>query len=292
MDKLTRYANNLKKKKERAKKVINDLKNQGFVVPQNIRDFAESSTNDRITKKTYDKAMISLNLNRLKSSAKLKVDKVYHPSNPSYDINTSVQTDVSFSKLKSGVNKALKDSRENDRLGNILASIVLQDSGKAPAPGLETANFKIDNTFDPSKPYELSKHIQFKTMTQDIAKEIMQTPFASAEGYEAFAENAAHRGYMKNVKKLTSNNLTPEQIDSLETIMNSSQAWNIAKKNAYDSNQSVMNWSMLYNQVANAKNELDGSDFDKILTLLENEASMGQITRVVDEMLISYQKGE
>lgn len=290
MDKLQHYAAKLQVNKQKALEEIKNLESAGFVVPESVKQRASSPTPNRITQATYKREMIGLNKHRIRSTARLVVDEVYHPTNPTYDIKANVTTDVKFSSLKGDVNKALKDSKPNERLNNIIRLVVV----KAGVPqnqwaGLETDTFKIDNEYDPTKPYTLSQHIQFKQVTPTLAKEIMKTPFANEAVYEAFEEAAAHRGYMKNVQKITG--LDPVQIDTLESVMNSSSAWTIAKRNAQDSNQVLENWTHLYNKLADSQNDIEDSDFDKIVTMIDNEDPLSSIIRSVDDIMTAYMKG-
>lgn len=290
LGKLERNAKKVEKMKEKAREEIQRLKDTGFSVEPSIIALANSPTPLRVTDKTLEKMKIGLNLSRIRSTRTIDIEVVNNIKNGGASTYTDpINTGIKVTGLKKTINDILKNSKPSDRLANDLAVIVMNLSGRTPAPGLETEYFKIDDKFDPSKLYELSKHIKFKKMDPKTARIILQNPFTNEAAYEKFQEDAKHRGYLSNVQANPDlSNISEATLVELEAIMNSSAAWHIAKRNAHDSEQTKENWTKLYNKL---DEEYEDDDLDELVTMIENEESLTSIIKRADEMLTSYMKG-
>lgn len=289
-DKLADYAKKLERAKARAREEIKNLKNAGFSVDPSIIELANSPTPARIAKTTLDRAMIGLNVNRIRSTRTIDIDSINNIKVGGSQIQTGpIDTGIKVTGIKDTINKILKDSKPSDRLGMDLAKLVLDTTGELPKAGMKTELFEIDDDFDPSKSYELSKHIKFKKMDAETARIILKNPLTNDVAYEKFQEDAKHRSYLSNVKSDPYlSTLSPETLSNLESIMNSSAAWHIAKRNAHDSEQTKENWTKLYNKL---DDEYEDDDLDELVTMIENEESLTSIISRADEMLTSYMKG-
>ena len=290
LGKLERNAQKVERMKENARKEIKRLKDAGFSVEPSIVELANSPTPRRVTDKTVEKMKIGLNLNRIRSTRTIDIKEVNNVTYGGAPISTNpINTGIKVTGLKKTINDILKSAKPSDRLANDLAVMVKNLSGKLPEPGLENEFFKIDDNFDPSKIYELSKHIKFKKMDPETAKIILQNPFTNDAAYEVLQKDIHHRSYITNIKNYKDlSKISPETAADLESIMNSSAAWQIAKRNAHDSDQTKENWSKLFSKL---DNEYEDNDLDELVTMIENEESLTSIISRADEMLTSYMKG-
>lgn len=294
-DKLADYAKKLEKAKERARKEIKNLKNSGFSVDPSIIELANSPTPARIAKTTLDRAMIGLNLNRIRSTRTIDIKEVNNVRTGGTPISTNpINTGIKVTGLKKTINDILKNAKPSDRLGNDLAVMVKNLSGKLPEPGLETEYFKIDDKFDPSRSYELSKHIKFKKMDPKTAKIILQNPFTNEAANEVLQKDIHHRAYLTTAKKYLDEDdydVSVETLSNLENIMNSSLVWRKCIVDEKDSDQTLNNWKKLYKRFEQGFEE---SDLDTLLNMLDNDLEdIYDIIAKADEFLDSYrqQKG-
>lgn len=304
MGKLEEYAKRLENKKIRARLEIESLERQGYFIPESIKKTAYSTTPSRVSKKTYLNTP-NLDLRRIRSSKTLKLTDFTYAQitqqGTGFTSDEPVITSVHGTpkQMTDKLNKMLKSAKPSSQLASDIQRMIFKfDNGELKLKdGVE-----IDASYDPNKDWTISQHIKF-TKPLDVAdiKFLLGHANVTPEAQEVFEADSAHRTYMSNIMNsrlqpdgtvLPSplKNLSQATINTLESIMNTSQAWNVAKKNAKDSEQVQENWTKLFGALDDVKDDQD--DFDTIVTMIENEESFSSILDKVDEILTSAMKGE
>lgn len=288
MGKLEQYAKRLKQNAAKAAAYIGELEKAGFTVSPSVKEVVEQSLNapDRITQKTYKKAMISLNKNRIKSTTRLNMTEFHDP----YDPNTIIKTDkesLVLSKLTSDINRRMRKAGGDQILEGDILRAILSVKGIIK-PGADNEYFSISPNYNPKTDY-LQDVITFKKLPLATLKQLLRSTRLSQAGEEAYAEDWHGRAYQTLLDRLKQEddrfaNISQDTIGKLKQAMNSSQAWNIAKKGAKDSEQVLENWTKIYTATEQAtKNDNDA--LDDILTMIENESSMNEIISYVDDII-------
>ena len=298
MGKLEQYAKRLKANAERAQAYIGELENAGFTVPDNIKNIVQTSLNsgNRITKATYDKAMISLNKNRIKSTAKINFTEFHDPYNSSRII-TADKESLPLSKLVNDINKRMKKASGDEILEGDIQSAIQLLKGKVVA-GETNQYYSISPNYNPKKDY-LQDVVTFKQLPPIVIKNLLRSTRLSQAGEEAYNYDWHHRSYNSLVKNIDSlKNIKPSTLGKLEVIMNSSQAWNVAKKGMeYESKKNAKgwkkgevrdNWEQLFNAVEKVKD--DDTAFDKVVTMIENEEDFETILDYVNDIIANGKK--
>lgn len=195
----------------------------------------------------------------------------------------------------STLNKSLEHAssvlKGSEKIANYLAPIVMKLFGKNHViePGEKTEYYKVDENYT-GDINELFRYIKFFKLPDDSPVQsykglIEEDPHASVKQYAQFKKEWADKAYLTNVK-----NLKLTQAEDLAFIMNTSAAWHIASRSAYDSNQVQERWQTLYDSVQKAYNSGDQSIFDKVLAMIENEKSLNSIINKVDDMIYNLLK--
>lgn len=196
-------------------------------------------------------------------------------------------------KLTKRMNKALQEAEglypENVKTHEYtgqLQSLVqeLKDKPELAKSGEETEFYSISDEYNPKKEEELYKDIEFSSIpvtpeTMAIVSATEQKVRDERLRIERLKEDISNKTYNKNVKNIQ--NLDLATMYTLENIMNSSAAWNVCKKNADDSDQVKQNWEELYRYTRLAYDN-DFLLFDKVCTMIENEADLDIIVNYVD----------
>lgn len=92
--------------------------------------------------------------------------------------------------------------------------------------------------------------VKFKTLPVKVLSLVQQAaknPQTDPELYEEFKNSSKLAGFLKNYNKIIgqaaqATNLPTNIVRGLMWVMNTSQAWNVAKKHTYDSDQVEANW--------------------------------------------------
>lgn len=195
----------------------------------------------------------------------------------------------------STLNKSLEHAssvlKGSEKIANYLAPIVMKLYGKNHIiqPEEKTDYYEVDENYT-GDINELFRYIKFFKLTDDSPVQsykdlIEEDPHASVKQYAEFKKKWADKSYNTNTKNL---NLT--QAEDLAFIMNTSAAWHIASRSAYDSNQVQERWQTLYDSVQKAYNSGDQTIFDKVLAMIENEKSLNSIINKVDDMIYNLLK--
>lgn len=288
MGKLEQYAKRLKQNARKAAEYIGELEKAGFTVSPAVKEVVEQSLNspDRISQKTYKRAMISLNKNRIKSTTRLNMTEFHDP----YDPNTIIKTDkesLVLSKLTSDINRRMRKAGGDQILEGDILRAILSVKGIIKA-GADNEYFSISPNYNPKTDY-LQDVITFKKLPLATLKQLLRSTRLSQAGEEAYAEDWHGRAYNTLLDRLKKEddrfaNISQDTIGKLKQAMNSSQAWNIAKKGAKDSDQVLENWSKIYTAAEEA-NKKDNDALDNILTMIENESAMNEIISYVDDII-------
>lgn len=305
MGKLEQYAKRLEAKKAKARAEIEKLESEGYYIPESIKRSAYSTTPSRVSKRTY-LSTPNLNLQRIRSSKTLQLTDFKYASitqqGTGFTSDKPVVTSVKGTpkQMTDKLNKMLKNAKPSSQLASDIQRMIftMHDDGSYDIrDGVE-----IDSSYDPSKDWSISQHIKFtKPLSVDVIKFLLGHANVTPEAQDIYEKDSAHRTYMSNInnmrrqpdgtyQKSPLQNLTPEAIATLEVVMNTSQAWNIAKKNAKDSEQVQENWTRLFNALDDAKDDEDG--FDELISMIENEESFSNILAKADDIITNAMKGE
>ena len=157
------------------------------------------------------------------------------------------------------------------------------DMSYKPQAGDENKYFKISDDYT-GKEAELFKYVEFKSIPDDYAQDveaIQDLDWSSSENYYSHLADIAHQKYVSN---LGSMNITPQIIDNLEQIMNSSAAWHIACRWTDDSEQAKSNWLSIFDAGQKALNT--SSDiFNSFCQMIRNEEDISVILDTVDDLI-------
>lgn len=289
IDKRVHFADLLRKQKEKVRNFISKMRANGFTVAKETIALANEPTPAMIQEKTYREKMVGLNINRVKSQARIVISEIYHPTDASRKITGDIDTEVRVTNLKKNINKILKEADPSTRLANTLQLMVVIKEGKPAAPGMDNEFFTIDSTYDPKKDYELSKHIKFKKISVDEAREILKNPFTNYNANEEYRKITPYVSNIQSSKYLS--NMSMKTIMDLDYIMNTSYAWNIAKRGAYDSKQVKSKWVRLFKHVEDVyRTDKDG--LSKLITMIENEESFETIIQEANSIIKNAMKGD
>ena len=289
MGKLEQYAKKLEAKKAKARARIAELEKLGYTIDESIKKTANAPKVERVTKRTL-MYQPNLDLRRINASAKYNID--LHLRNPYTQQplqNGDVNATFKASTFARNLNKALKEAPDIDTY-NLLADYIKRVTGSKPKKGLETDKFKLSEDYDPKKP--LKDYITFKN---DIKPSdfihILNIPQSTSIGSKIYEEDWKRRSYASNVGALAKKKIINGQtMDKLERIMNTSHAWNIAKKGMkYEDGKqdgSIQGrWGALYNAVSDIQDSGDNNALDTLLTMIENEEDFDDIIDFVDSII-------
>lgn len=156
-----------------------------------------------------------------------------------------------------------------------------------PEAGDKTTYFTISKDYT-GNPNELFRYVHFKTIPRgtEYVEKILELDWSSPENYYSHLADINAQRYSSN---LTDSGFTPEVINLLEHIMNTSAAWRIAKRNAQDSDQVKSNWLTLFSTAQEAQGA--GSNvMNKFVQMVMNEEDLGIIMQTIDTMIYSAVK--
>lgn len=195
------------------------------------------------------------------------------------------------SELNKSLEHASSVLKGSSDIANYLAPILQELYGENHIiePGETTEYYKVDENYT-GDINELFRYITFYKLPDDFnvqsyKERIEDDPHTSAEKYAAFKKDWMNKSYSTNTS-----NLTLTQAEDLAFIMNTSAAWHIASRAAYDSEQALERWQTLYNAVQKAYNSGDQTIFDKIVQMIENEKTINSIINKVDDLIYKMLK--
>ena len=193
------------------------------------------------------------------------------------------------SKLKKVLEQAKELYPENIKTNEYtpqLQSLIMDLKNEPEVADAEDVSdfYSISPEYNPKKEEELFRNIDIKTLpyTEDIeniTEALSQKLHDEQVRVQLLKEDIANKSYNSNVKSI--NNLDVYTMYTLENVMNSSAAWHICKSYDDDSDQTKANWEELYNYTRLAL-DTDFELFDKVVTMIENEASLDNIINYID----------
>lgn len=317
-------------KKAKVRKYIEEHEARGYTYSKELKDFVYAKTPKRVTKgSAYEQeAKVVLNMNRIKSmneKVNLHLAGATHTQMGNPIIGENKEYDITLNKKSyvKQVNKAIKQaSSEVKKTGNdMLTEQIIQFANKhgiySLKPGEDNEWFTIDKKYDPKKPYTLNQHITFKKFDIDwdnpkdnddreFLDKVYMNPYVSNEAKEIFNEDVSRRSYATLLNNIMDENDDISKMGwqtaiTLESIMNTSMAWNIAKSDALDSDQVKDNWTDLYVAVASIDKKSDyviddnkviRNCYDYVIQMIQNEEDLETILDVVDNRIEQSMKGD
>ena len=156
-------------------------------------------------------------------------------------------------------------------------------------------HFTISDDFDGNL-NNLFKYITFKDIPPEVddryVSNILGLDWSTPEAYNNHVQEINHKIYESNLSGQGLDISTPYYV-MLESVMQSSAAWHIAQKSAYDSEQSKSNWLDLYTAGMEAS-DLSNSNpeiWDDFVKMITNEESLDVIIKEVDKAITAAMKG-
>lgn len=162
---------------------------------------------------------------------------------------------------------------------------LLDNQQYQPKPGDENQYFKISTDYTGQKA-ELFKYVEFKKIPEKFDKDveaIEEMDWSSPENYYEHLADINNQKYMSNVNQMDIP-VTPQVIDALSQIMNTSAAWSIAGKWTSDSDQVQQNWMALFDAGQKALNT-DNNVFDRFIQMIRVEEDLSYILEEVDNLV-------
>lgn len=156
-------------------------------------------------------------------------------------------------------------------------------------------DFTIDDDFDGNL-NNLFKYIHFKDIPPEASdsyiENIINLEWSTPEAYNNHVQEINDKIYASNLKG-EGIEINSTYYMLLESIMQSSAAWNIAKRNAYDSDQVKSNWLTLYSagMEASDMSNTNPSILDKFNQMVMNEESLDVIIATIDNAIAAALKG-
>lgn len=179
-------------------------------------------------------------------------------------------------------------NKEYGRELKALLKELMNDPNYKPQPGdgyyLENPYFEISKDYT-GKTAELFKYVTFKRVPEEYEASVIaigEMDWSSPENYYSHLADIAAQKYDTLLK---GSGYDPFTMDILESIMNSSAAWHIACRDAYDSDQALENWQELYDAGRWAIQEGDEYVVDEYVAMILNEDRLDYILRKVDELV-------
>ena len=138
---------------------------------------------------------------------------------------------------------------------------------------------------------------------QGYIQDILNVPQTTNKGQELYKEDWHHRSFVQGVDNILDrqggsllSGLTRSKIDALEYIMNTSEAWNIAKKGfSYKDgkNKGVVQdrWIKLYKAVSDMEDN-DDDAFNTVKTMIDNEEDFDKILKYVNDTIKKIQEAK
>lgn len=312
MGKLEQYAKRLEAKKAKARAEIEKLESEGYYIPESIKSSAYSTTPSRVSKRTYLNTP-NLNLHRIRSHRTLQLTNFKRAEitrqGTGFTTKEPVVTSVKGTpkQMTDKLNKMLKNAKPSAQLASDIQRMIIKihpDESYEIRDGVE-----IDSSYDPSKDWTISQHIKFtKPLSVDEIKFLLGHANVTPEAQDVYERDSAHRTYMSNIYNKRKQkdgtyidsplkNLSQETIDTLESVMNTSQAWNIAKRGMkYEDGKKdgriQDRWTKLFKALDDIQNTNDEDGFDELVSMIENEESFSTIMAKADEIITNAMKGE
>ena len=164
-----------------------------------------------------------------------------------------------------------------------------------PKAGDVNEFFEIDKDYSGDL-RQLFAHVKFKDLpktntTQQFIENILEQPWSTPEALEEYEQEWRNKSYLTNLKDERLADISLEMKENLENIMNTSAAWELAKKGAPNSEQVQANWIDIYHQLDRTRTLSDKSLFDEVVRRITNsDGTTNSLTSYVDEAIIKLMK--
>lgn len=154
--------------------------------------------------------------------------------------------------------------------------------------------FTIDESYRTDNKDNLFKHIHFKKLPagfDDYIEQMEDLDWSSPENYAMHRADVQRDIYTSNLKSLYGNDdfMNDTYFMVLESVMQSSAAWEIAKRSAFDSDQTQSNWFDLYTTGTLAYDNKDTNPeiWDAFRQMVDNHETLSVIDDKINEMIIN-----
>lgn len=309
LTKLEKNAQEIKFRKQRALSFITELENQGYIVPEKLKEIASSTTADRATEKTLSKfkgRTSPTSLDYISKHSYLSTDIVYGGGSD-YAIDPTATRlthyDIEHGKAHKAINKGLqqkityknKDGEEvsrhirSDRESMFLLAYIKTATGKDFADlyaGYEDEHIKISKSWDKSR-LSLAENVTLKkTSTDPMAIEqlrrLSSMAYSSYKLYNEYQEAAGYSKFMNYVNNVNDKHgnepgVSDYAMEMLSHILNTSHAWNIARQSAPDSDQTKENYEELLYMGSKTQSLGTPDLIAEFIRMIENEEPLVNI---------------
>lgn len=306
MGKLEQYAKKLEAKKAKARAFIDKYERLGFTFSDALKASAYEPTPERMQKRTLDRLSrnANLDLRRLmghitKQRPRQKVNLNLHDPKSGNNVMNGKFTLNVTPKTIADINSNLQNLKSHRPIQKIFQAMwkdFYNRFGALPAvgKGFETEDYILTDGWDASN---IAQHLKFKKTAnfgQGYIQDILNVPQTTNKGKDLYNADWHYRSYVNNINNMLKRDdspisgLTKNQIDTLESIMNTSEAWNIAKKDAKPSGQDddvQDRWGKLYKAASDIKNTNNQDAFDEVKTMIDNEEDFDKILKYVNDTI-------
>lgn len=303
--------------RESAKRYIASLEAQGAVInPAFKADLAE--TFNRVTDQRLRSDKSRFTPSSIKANQIIGwniTEGVASSSGSENPYTTPVTVKVTHNKASgSELNEALERISEKKAEGfhveklNIHADLERllrqMNEGQPLEAGMTNQYFTISDDWD-GKQQSLFENVEFKDtlkfkrqdakiMTSLVKMMYTRTPYMKEETEREFKDSWHEKAYQTNLDQ-TANQISRElgvkvtasELETLREIMNTSAAWNIAKRHAPDSDQTKDNWNELTKLVWQTEAVGSSEEWETLISMIDNEDSIEDIRSFVDGLLRS-----
>lgn len=303
----------LERKKGYARDVIRELESQGYTVPKHVKTLAESPTPEKVTNKTlsqYKGATSPLSLAYISRHSYLTTNIVYGGGQP-YNIEDTATRlthyDITHGTAQKTINEGLKTKVTfrnatgekvskhimSDRESMFLSAYIYKATGltsKQLKPGMENEHFIISPDWD-KKMTNLASNIKFKkTSTNPEAiqylRELSSIAYSSSKLYSLYQEQSSYNRYMEYVNdaaNTTEQGVADLYMEMLSHVLNTSHAWNVAKSNTIDSNQTKSQYKELLRIGSITQSTHKDNLIDEFVSMINNEVDFVIISQWFDK---------
>lgn len=178
------------------------------------------------------------------------------------------------------------------------------NEGQPLEAGMTNQYFTISDDWN-GKQQSLFENVEFKDtlrfkrqdakiMTSLVKMTYTRTPYLKEETEREFKDSWHEKAYQANLDKTASQisrelgvKVTASELETLREIMNTSAAWNIAKRHAPDSDQTKDNWNELTKLVRQTEAVGSSEEWETLISMIDNEDSIEDIRSFVDGLLRS-----
>lgn len=301
-------ARELEQKKAKARDFIRELESQGYQVPEHVKSIAYSDTPDHVPTPTLNKyrGYSALNLAYISRNSYLTTDIVYGGGSEYYIEPTTTRLshyDVTHGKAQKAINQGLqqkityvnKDKQKvsrhisSDRESMFLAEYVKHVTGKDIKDlkaGYEDSFIRIDKDWTGERT-TLAEHITLKKTGTDaksveMLRRLSSIAYSSYKLYHEYQDAAGYSRFMNYVNDVNNTRgsipgVSDLAMEQLAHVLNTSHAWNVARTNDLDSDQTKENYEELLYMGSITQTYASDDLVDKFTQMILNEEAFVNI---------------